>query len=103
MFGKYATLALCMLATAHAANPFAAKQTSADTKSAYMSKLMSKATPTANSQLHGRRLADDDAEIEVDITGYSLRFEKCQFVRAYDQDMIDGGYDTVLSTYESYF
>lgn len=96
MLGRYCTMALALLGSASAAsNPFAAKQTADDAKAKYMAQLMNKAIPTQNSQL-GRQL--DQADVEVDLTGYSLRFEKCQFVKAYDQDLAADGYDTVLAT-----
>mmetsp|Transcript_14679 Transcript_14679/g.18595 ORF Transcript_14679/g.18595 Transcript_14679/m.18595 type:complete len:425 (+) Transcript_14679:206-1480(+) len=87
-------VALLTISSALAANPFAAKQTPSDPKSAYMTKLMKNAVPTKNSQL--RKL--DGAEVEVDITGYSLKFTKCQFVKAYDQDLADANAETVLAT-----
>ncbi len=95
MIGRYFTIALALLGSASAAsNPFGAKQSNADAKAKYMAQLMSKATPTENSQL-GRNL---DGQVEVDLTGYSLRFEKCQFVKAYDQELAANGYETVLAT-----
>jgi len=49
-----------------------------------------------NSQL-GRRLEDE--EYEVDISGYSLKFEQCQFVKAYDDELAeDADSTTVLAT-----
>ena len=86
MFRTIATAALLMASSA-LANPFAAKQTPSDSNAAYVSKLLSSA----------RRL-DGNAEIEADITGYSLKFIKCQFVKAYDQDLADEGASTVLAT-----
>jgi len=88
MFRQLAIAAL--MATSALANPFAAKQTPSDNNSAYMSKLLSNA----------RRLdgGNDNAEIEADLTGYSLKFIKCQFVKAYDQDLADAGADSVLAT-----
>lgn len=35
---------------------------------------------------------------DIDLTAYSLRFEKCQFVKAYDQNLADAGASTVLAT-----
>mmetsp|Transcript_2114 Transcript_2114/g.2866 ORF Transcript_2114/g.2866 Transcript_2114/m.2866 type:complete len:426 (+) Transcript_2114:109-1386(+) len=94
MIARLTSMAMaCLLATA-SANPFAAKQTPSTTKDAYMAKLLGKAQPTKNSQL--RKL--DGAEVEVDITGYSLRFEKCQFVKAYSSDLAEEGASTVLAT-----
>lgn len=45
------------------------------------------------------RKLDGQEEQEVDLTGYSLKFEKCQFVKQYDEE--EGGgedNDTILST-----
>ena len=87
MIGRVAVALL--MATSALANPFAAKQTPSDSNSAYMSKLLSSA----------RRLdGDDNVEIDADLTGYSLKFNKCQFVKAYDQDLADAGADSVLAT-----
>ena len=96
------TLALAALSAAVvSANPFAPPKSSNNAKSAYMSKLMTNARPTSNSQLgRSRRLADDDGEeYEVDISGYSLKFEQCQFVKAYDDELAeDEDSTTVLAT-----
>lgn len=95
MIARISSMAVALLmATSAAANPFAAKQTPTDSKSAYMSKLMRGAVPTKNSQL--RKL--DEADAEIDLTGYSLKFSKCQFVKAYSQDLADENADTVLAT-----
>jgi hypothetical protein len=89
------TLALTCLGFA-AANPFAAQQTKNHAKAAYMGNLMRGATATANSQL--RRLGDQ-GNYQVDISKYSVKFEKCQFVKSYDQDLADTqGASTVLAT-----
>lgn len=37
-----------------------------------------------------------DGEQEVDLTPYSIVFQKCQFVRAYSQDLAEGDGDTIL-------
>jgi hypothetical protein len=62
-----------------------------------MSKLMRHAQPTANSEL-GRRLDEEAEEYEVDISGYSLKFEQCQFVKAYDDELAGEDSDTILAT-----
>jgi hypothetical protein len=85
-----------LLATSAAANPFAAKQTPTDSKSAYMSKLLKNARPTENSQL--RHLDGAEEDYAVDITGFSLKFTKCQFVKSYSADLAAAGADTVLAT-----
>jgi hypothetical protein len=75
-------------------------------KASYLTKLLSRATPTENSQLPPlpqsvRRLdqQQQDDDYEIDITGYSLKFEKCQFVKAYDDELAeDKDSETVLAT-----
>lgn len=91
------TFALAALSAAVvSANPFAPRKSANNAMTAYMSKLVNKARPTSNSQL-GRRLEDE--EYEVDISGYSLKFEQCQFVKAYDDELAeDGDSTTVLAT-----
>lgn len=95
MIARISSFAIALLmATTAAANPFAAKQTPSDAKSAYLSKLLRKAVPTENSQLRG--LAEQ--QIQADLTGYSLKFAKCQFVKAYSQDLAKEGASSVLAT-----
>ena len=88
--------AIAFLVATVSANPFAPKQNrKAAAKTAYVNKLVGGAVPTKNSQL-GRRLQD---EYEVDISGYSVKFEQCQFVKAYDDDLADDEDSlTVLAT-----
>lgn len=76
------------MATSAAANPFAAKQTPSNAKSEYMSKIMKNA----------RKLEGGAADIDADLTGYSLKFTKCQFVKAYSQDLAEEGANSVLAT-----
>ena len=95
MMYKYCSLALALMAGAANANPFAAKTTPANNAEAsFHAKLMKKAVPTKNSQI--RNL--DGADNEVDISGYSLKFEKCQFVKGWSQDLAEEGADSVLLT-----
>jgi len=89
----YKLLATALLAASASANPFAAKTSPSNAKAAYHAGLMAKAVPTKNSQL--RHL---DGQAEVDLTGYSLKFEKCQFVKSYSQDMAEANEGTVLQT-----
>ena len=91
---KYCSIAMALMAGVASANPFAAKTTPSNAASAYHAKLMKNAIPTKNSQI---RKLDGNAD-EIDLTGYSLRFEKCQFVKSYSQDLADEGSDTVLAT-----
>jgi hypothetical protein len=105
-FNMKFTLAFAALSAAVAsANPFAPPQSNSAAKTAYMNKLVSKARPTANSQL--RRLEDgqnqeqnqQQEDYAVDISGYSIKFEQCQFVKAYDDELADDeDSDTVLAT-----
>jgi len=72
-------------------------------KKTYVSKLLKNARPTENSQL-GRRLEEaeeeeaEEEEYKVDISGYSLKFEQCQFVKAYDDNLAGEDSDSVLAT-----
>lgn len=97
MFGKFTTLALTtLMVAASAASPFAAKpaKTSNTRKARMVSNLLKGATPTDNSQI-SRNLE----EAEVDISGYEVKFEKCQFVKAYDDELAeDEDSKTVLAT-----
>ena len=87
---------MALMAGAASANPFAAKTTpSNNAKAAYTAKLFKNAIPTENSQI--RKLNDAEDE-EIDLTAYSLKFEKCQFVKSYSQDLAEAGSDTVLAT-----
>jgi len=88
MFGRFTTLAIAtIVATASAASsPFATKpaKTSNIRKAKMISKMVEGAKVTENSQL-GRGLE----EAEVDLSGYEIKFEKCQFVKAYDDELAE--------------
>jgi len=83
-------LSFLFVATASAAsNPFAAKTTRRNAQSKYTSKLVHNAKQT--------RKLDDAAE--VDVTGYSVKFQQCQFVKTYSDDMAENEDSaTVLAT-----
>lgn len=86
--------ALAFLAVAVSANPFAPKSNN-NAKSAYMGKLMRGASPTANSQL---RMLNEE-EYVANISGYSVKFEQCQFVKSYDAELAeDEDTTSVLAT-----
>jgi len=93
---KFSLALTAITAAVVSANPFAPAKSSSSAKAAYMSKLMRNARPTENSVL-GRRL-DEDEEYEVDISGYSLKFEQCQFVKAYDDELAGEDSETILAT-----
>eukprot|EP00535_Pseudo-nitzschia_heimii_P005474 CAMPEP_0197184732 /NCGR_PEP_ID=MMETSP1423-20130617/10449_1 /TAXON_ID=476441 /ORGANISM="Pseudo-nitzschia heimii, Strain UNC1101" /LENGTH=426 /DNA_ID=CAMNT_0042635621 /DNA_START=61 /DNA_END=1341 /DNA_ORIENTATION=- len=95
---KFSLALIAISAAVVSANPFAPAKSSSSAKAAYMSKLMRNARPTENSQL-GRRLEEDEAEeYEVDISGYSMKFEQCQFVKAYDDELAGEDSETILAT-----
>jgi len=88
-------LAVFMLGSA-LANPFAAT-TSNNAKAKYISNLMRGAKATANSQLN--RKLDQNAEYVVDISAYAVKFEQCQFVKTYSDEVAENeDMDTVLET-----
>jgi len=91
------TAIFAALATsAMASSPFAPAQSANNGKAAMMSNLLRNAVPTKNSQI--RRL-DGNEEYQVDLSGYSLKFMKCQFVKAYDDELAEQqDIDTVLGT-----
>ena len=92
-FLAYAAVAAALAS----ASPFGPAKTENSAKSNYVANLMRGATPTANSQL--RRLDGQEGEYQVDISGYSVKFEKCQFVKAYDDDLAQNDESTtVLAT-----
>lgn len=89
-------LALFSLGSATAANPFAATSKN-DAKAKYMSNLMRGAKATPNSQLN-RRL-DQAEEYIPDISTYAVKFEQCQFVKTYSDEVAeDEDQLTVLDT-----
>lgn len=88
----FATLAY--VAVAASANPLSPKSKSAVANENYINKLVSAAVATGNNQI--RRL---DEAYQVDISGYSVKFEQCQFVKSYDSDLAESDQsDTVLAT-----
>jgi len=95
----FAKLALALLLVKASASPFAAKKTKNDAKARYVSKLTKNAKPTARSQLQARKLDGQDADAVPDITPYSVKFEQCQFIKSYDDEMADNeDAGTVLAT-----
>merc|ERR1712187_956050 len=93
--GHISSLILAVIAAAVSLDTFAEKMSSATSNIAYMNRLMQGAYPTKNSQL--RRL--DQNGNQVDISSYSLKFQKCQFVKAYDDERAENeDAETVLAT-----
>jgi len=71
------------MATAAKKNPFAPKVSRNNAKNKMNAKLMGKAKVV--------RKLEEQEEQEVDLTGYSLKFEKCQIVKQYPAE--EGGND----------
>eukprot|EP00529_Nitzschia_sp_RCC80_P024198 CAMPEP_0113483898 /NCGR_PEP_ID=MMETSP0014_2-20120614/23675_1 /TAXON_ID=2857 /ORGANISM="Nitzschia sp." /LENGTH=450 /DNA_ID=CAMNT_0000377467 /DNA_START=213 /DNA_END=1565 /DNA_ORIENTATION=+ /assembly_acc=CAM_ASM_000159 len=105
---KFTLAVASLMAAAVSANPFAPAKSENSAKVAYMNNLLSKARPTANSQLKGTRRLEqnnnnnnnqDQEEYLVDVSGYSLKFEQCQFVKTYSDELAeDEDTSTVLAT-----
>jgi len=92
MINHLSALALAFLTVTSAASVFDAKQSQSTPQSAYVNKLLNGATPL-------RKLDGEEAEEQnVDISSYYIRFEKCQFVKAFSDDLAQEGEDTVLAT-----
>jgi len=65
--------------------------------SSYVEKLVDRAIPTENSQLHHR--LDHQEDYRVDISQYSVKFQECTFTKAYDPALAETkGSPTVLKT-----
>jgi hypothetical protein len=91
--------AVAFLIAAVFANPFApATNKRAAAQAKYVSSLVSRATPTKNSQI--RKLE----EYEINLAPYSVKFEMCQFVKTYSDELAgqdnknNNNIDTVLAT-----
>lgn len=78
-------LALFLSATA-SASPFRPAKSANNPKSKYLSKLVQGAKVT-------RRL---DEAGEIDLTNYSVKFEQCQFVKTYSDDLADDADSTTV-------
>lgn len=70
----------------------------ASSKTQYVKNLMKNAFPTDNSRLT-RRLDQAAEDFEINISTYYVKFEQCQFVKSYSDDMAqDEETNTVLYT-----
>ena len=53
----------------------------------------------ADAQAEDDTTAESTASFEYDLSSFSLRFEKCQYVKAFDDDLAESDkFDTVLAT-----
>lgn len=102
---KFSLALVAITAAVASANPFAPAKSANSAKAAYTAKLLKAAIPTANSQLGRRRVEEAAAEgeevedYEVNLSTFSLKFQQCQFVKAYDDDLADDEESTtVLAT-----
>jgi len=98
-----AALSLLSLAYADVLFPFSARQPVRDAKQTYVRNLVSRSIPTANSQLGGQRQLQNnnnqDDNYKVDISSYSVKFEMCQFVKAFSDELAEeADSETVLDT-----
>ncbi len=94
MMMKLSSTLLAIIFGIATANPFAPSKSANDAKSAYINTLMRGARVL--------RALEQNAQQEVyqvDISSYSVKFEKCQFIKSYDDYLAqDEESDTVLST-----
>jgi hypothetical protein len=94
---KFSVLFGLMATMAEAKRSFVPPKSKNSPQGKYVSTLMRGAKPTSNSQL--RRLQENDDGYQVDLSKYSIKFQKCQFVRSYDDDLAaDEDMNTVLAT-----
>jgi len=83
MIGRFTTaLAMLLAASSTTATPFKTKkvQSHNSKKGMFMNKVMGNARPI-------RRL--DEEEQELDLTGYSIKYVKCQFMKSYDDELAE--------------
>jgi len=98
-FSVVALASLILSASNVAATPFQSSpvKSKRNSKTSNIARLLSKSRPTKRSQLH-RRL-DEAEEQEIDLSGYSVRYVKCQFVKSYDDELAENEEaGTVLAT-----
>jgi len=89
-FSKILLASIAALAGASAAKfPVTNGVTKNTADNKFKSKLLSKARPLNRKLDEG----DDNAEVVIDLTGYSIVFEKCQYVKFYNVGDEDGGND----------
>lgn len=83
---------------ASSSNPFAPKTTTNAANSHYIGSLLRRATPLNSNH---RSLEDAyDGQVQVDLSKYSIKFEKCQTIKQYNANggNNNNGVDTTLAT-----
>jgi hypothetical protein len=94
---KLSVALVAFSAAVAAANPFAPAKSANNGKSAYINNLMRGAKVIRG--LEQNQEGQEAEEYTVDISSYSVKFEKCQFVKSYDDDLAeDEDSETVLTT-----
>jgi len=97
---SFIALASVILSTSNAAaTPFQSNpvQSKRNGQTSNIARLLSKSRPTQRSQL--KRHLDEEEEQEIDLSGYTVKYVKCQFVKSYDDELAeDEEAGTVLAT-----
>lgn len=93
---KFTVILATVLASMADQKQFASAKSNNKAESKYTSNLLRSAKETSNSQL--RNLEGEDGG-EVDLSNYAVKFQKCQFVKSYDDELAaDEETETVLAT-----
>lgn len=98
-FSLAALLSLILSPSSVVATPFQTSpvKSKRNIETSNIARLLSKSRPTKRSQLH--RHLDEEEEQEIDLSGYSLKYVKCQFVKSYDDELAENEEaGTVLAT-----
>lgn len=91
---KFSAGLYAITAAVAAANPFAPAKSANNANSAYIHRLMRGAKVVRALEQNVQQ-----EEYQVDISSYSVKFEKCQFIKSYDDDLAQNEEsDTVLAT-----
>lgn len=100
-FSIFAVATVILSANNVAATPFHSNpvQSKRNLQTSNIATLLSKARPTQRSQLKRRLDEEEEEEEEIDLSGYSVRFVKCQFVKSYNDELAEEEEaETVLAT-----
>jgi len=85
------------IATSTATNPFEHKTSPNTPHASYMNSIMAKARPTPNSQLRRQLDGANNDYQNIDISSYSIKYEKCQYIKQYAAERNED-IDSVLET-----